>query len=406
MTDPLDLVRQANPVPRPSALDAEVRQRVMAAILAQAPVEVRHRHRGSRVRWRSGRGRLFVIVGSALLIAGGTAAALGVLNGQPSGPPSGKLSSPAADAGAAATGYTVSVTPNLQGGGVGWCVATRVYYEEGSTGGLGCGYAPLPHRPIVALGGGVSGSRDGNIYTSTPSLVFVTTAQVAAVRLSPTLTILTRPDPQLPDHYRVAIDFHQTISHKPINPALGQPAAAVALNHAGQQIGRPAAASGQPRDTAIFWPRAQVRKPPAGACEIDTGALRGASGWVVQQVRGFPQLTGKTYLSCASTQLADSHDRGTVAAILLDAQHPGSRPTPLPDAAPVPGHPQTFNEPAVQPPASTHSLRISNVSITGRRIGDTWLVVQSGGTLAQRLAVLDSLGVCVRLTGRPCQPPR
>ena len=406
MTDPFDLVRLANPVPRPSPFDAETRERMMASVLAQEPCEVQRSRWISRALWRARRGRLFVVVAGTLLIGGGVAAALGVLNGQPSGPPSGNFSSPSADAGAAATGYTVSVTPNLQGGGVGWCVSTRVYYKVGSTGGLGCGYAPLPDRPIVAVSGGVSSSRDGDIYTSTPNLVFVTTAQVAAVRLSPTLTVFTRPDPQLPDNYRVAIDFHQTISDKPINAALGGPAGAVALNHTGQQIGRPAASSGQPRDAAMFWPQAQLPKPPAGACEIDTGGLPRAFGWVVQHIHGFPNLTGKTFLSCASTQLADRHDRGAVAAILLDAQDPGSRPAPLPDARLVPGHPQTYNELAIRPPPNTHSLRVSNLSITGRRIGDAWLVVQSGGTLAQRLAILDRLGACVRITGRPCQSPR
>jgi hypothetical protein len=360
---------------------------------------------------------MLVVVGGVLVIAAGTAAALGILNGTPSNPPAGAFSTPKSDERGAASGYAVSVTPNLQGGGVGWCVASLVYFQLGGAGGaFGCGFAPLPGRPIVALGGNDGGARDGDVYSATTSSVFVTTSQVAAVRVSPTLTILTRTDPQLPDHYRIAIYVHQAIAHHPIPaPRPGQSPPAVALDRAGKHIGLPASNRGEPRDPAVFWPSARAHTAPAGACEIDTNGLHAAYGEVVEHVHGFPQLTGNAYLSCASTATANGRGRGTLAAILLDAKHPGTTPAPLPDATPVPGHPQTFNEPGITPPTSTtltpqgrpttpHRPHPGPLSITGRRIGNAWLVVQSDGTLAQRLTVLDRLGICVRLTGHPCQP--
>jgi hypothetical protein len=348
---------------------------------------------------RFSRLRVFILVGAAVLVAGGTAAALDqLLAAQPSSPPSGTLTSPAADSGAAAKAYAVSVTPNLQAGGVGWCIATHIYYATGGSGALGCGYAPLPNRPIIASGGGESGSRDGNVYTSTPQYVFVTTRQVAAVRVSRSLTIRTRRDPQLPNHFRIAIYVHQTISNKPIpsSPPLGS---AVALDRTGRRIGLSASDTGEPRNPAVFWPSVHAKTAPAGACEIETGGLQGSYGLVVKHVRGFPFLTAKTFLACATTSLRDAKPRGVLAAVLLDAQHPGlSTPPPLPNAAPVPGHPGTFNEGPIAP-------RSAELSMTGRRIGNAWLVVQASGSLQRRLAILDRIGACVHLTPGACPAP-
>jgi hypothetical protein len=83
-------------------------------------------------------------------------------------------------------------------------------------------------------------------------------------------------------------------------------------------------------------------------------------------------------------------------ALLLDAHHPGTLPAPLPGATPVTGHPGVVNE---------QSGIFGDV--TGRRVGDAWLVAESSSHLSlrtsalpQRLAVLDALRTCVRLNGR------
>lgn len=81
MSDWLDVVRVANPVPRPRPFDADVRQRITAAIvqddsaesprvLAAAPEPARHGNRRRRLR----RGRPLVVI-VLLCVASGTSAA-------------------------------------------------------------------------------------------------------------------------------------------------------------------------------------------------------------------------------------------------------------------------------------------------------------------------------------------
>lgn len=165
-----------------------------------------------------------------------------------------------------------------------------------------------------------------------------------------------------------------------------------------------------PHDSSIFWPAGHTRTAPAAACEIYTGNLHGAFGGIVEHIHGFSNLADRTFLSCAETNLTDPQDRGAIAAILLDAQHPGGAPPPLPNAKPVPGQPGTFNEPTIEPPLAAQANRrfaITRITsaITGRRIGNAWLVVQSAGTIQQRLAVLDQLTTCIHLSGPACLAP-
>jgi hypothetical protein len=207
----------------------------------------------------------------------------------------------------------------------------------------------------------------------------------------------------------------QSVTHvAPGNSSGSNPFGAVALDSHGQRIGLPVSRSRPLHDNTVYWqpgrtngvgPQPKVHRPPAAACEINTKALRGVDlffGWVVEHVHGFPDLAGKTYLSCANTQFGYDH-AGVIAAILVDAQHPGSPPEVLPDATPVPGHPQTFNEPAAPTPNGAKAS--GNFAISARRVGNAWLVVQAGATLAYRLRVLDRLGACVDLTGPPCPSP-
>jgi hypothetical protein len=82
MSDWLDVVRAANPVPRPRPFDADVRQRITAAIVQDDPAEsprvlaaalepARHGNRRRR-RLRGGRPLVVIVL---LCVAGGTSAA-------------------------------------------------------------------------------------------------------------------------------------------------------------------------------------------------------------------------------------------------------------------------------------------------------------------------------------------
>jgi hypothetical protein len=265
----------------------------------------------------------------------------------------------------------------------------------GSSGGgaSSCGVAAQAGDPIIGSFGEVdksSGGRSRPITTST--LVVITTRAVAAVRVSPTLTLLTRPDRQLPDGYRITIAVEQSVGSRPQLPIGSGAPPLVPLDASGKRLpeeSRPPLVG----DHAVYWRPAGHGAPPAGACEIGTGTLSDARvefGVVVPTIQAFPQLIDKTFLSCASTSFFYRGSEVT-AAILLDAQHPGAPPTSLPLSAPASGAPGVLTE--------STSLSGGGQSIAARRIGDAWLIVDSSGRLATRLTILRRLTVCVRVNG-------
>jgi len=423
-SDPFELVRAANPVPSPTAFPADVRARITTAIVTHTRCE----HGGGIVSAlrRAARLRIFALAAGVMVVAGGTTAAIAVLSGQPSAPPSGTFTVPtgATQRGVpgAPTHYSITATPDLNGGAVGWCLQDHFYFAQGRySGGGGCGHIQLADTAIVGVNAGSGSSLIGPLdrrssvlhYASYSDLVYMTTARVAAVRVSPTLTIRTRADPQLPDGYRIAVAIHESITsvlagQRPQRRSSSpNPFAVVPLDGAGRPIPSHLAPFPPPREPGAFWqaqptsgvgPQPTLHRPPAGACEIDTSALRGIElffGSVVQHIRGVPQLTGRTYLSCAETQFG--YRNGVDAAILLDAQHPGSAPAPIPNAAPVPGHPGIVDEPA--------SDIGTGKALTARRVGNAWLVIETGGTVAYRVNVLGHLAACVHLHGALCAPP-
>jgi hypothetical protein len=466
MSDSLDLLRAANPVPAPAAFASATQRRMIAAIVAHDPPS-----QGgplARLLRRLPRRRLYLIAVAAVLTAGCAAGAVAVLQGERSAPLSGALPGPPGGR------YSFSVIPSLGAGTVGWCIGEETQtppptlrrlarrlrsdieqvlasdraqlrrghltqarrrqlmryvestlpdalrslapgryrsspllrefaraYPTGEGSGA-CGDAATRGRPIVAAMSAGEAGRHVALYLTAP--------EVAAVRVSPALTVLTSASPQLPDGYRFAVVLEPKGRSGPVGVSGPRPVAALdrrgRVIPAGRVPGEGETAIGQ---AAVYWQarhrrsvvgaRTPAAKPPPAACEIDTRRLRSATlyyGSVVVRVHGAPQLAGRPYLSCAYTQL---YLRGyTVqAAVLLDARHPGRLPAGLPDSVALRSQPETANEPP----------RSGQQAITGRRIGDAWLVVESldhrgSSTLAERLAVLERLGVCVRLHGPPC----
>jgi hypothetical protein len=427
------------------------------------------------------RRRLFIFAGVGLLASGSAAAALVALSGLRSAPPSGSISSQTGTGRSlqlAAGSYSVSVTPDLRGGAVGWCVTERDHASSAVPVGdvpalerelvraraqirarLSSRESPLTpssraalrkevvvviprllillsgpvaareapafenaYRALVGVSGGgasdcgVVAQRGSPIIAdfsqsdvlagakttpiSTTTLVLVAEPDVAAVRVSPTLTLLTRPDRQLPSGYRIAIAAQQALGKKTALP-VGR--VAVALDRHGRPI-RATARTARLADPAVFWQAKAAdgaskgsrvaTAPPPGGCEIDTNRLAGATpeyGFVVQHVRGFPQLSAEDYLSCASADFT-YHGREVLAAILLDAQHPGATPALLPNVRRVSQRSRAFS--------LATSLAGGSASIAARRVGDAWLVVQAAGSVRERLAVLAGLTTCVRTVGR------
>ena len=222
-----------------------------------------------------------------------------------------------------------------------------------------CGDAAMRDRPIVAAMGAEGSGRHVGLY--------LTASDVAAVRISPAVTILTRADPQLPDGYRFAVVVEPKGRSAPLAGSGPWPVAA--LSASGHVI--PARFVRDEVETAVPWQRRHGRStlgqrtprstPPPAACEIDPLGLSHATlyfGSVVVHVHPSAQLEGDPYLSCAYMQL---YYRGfTVqAVVLLDARSPGRPPALLPDSVALRSHPGTVNEPS----------RSGQQPITARRIG-------------------------------------
>src|SRR6202020_1398267 len=164
-----------------------------------------------------------VVVVLVMGVATGVATAAVLLSGaRHSAPLAGTF--PGSRKSLSSTSYRIGFTPDITGGVVGWCdqidFTTRLVHptkrdhfarEYGTFGGgaAGCGSGPTAAEPFIdadidsGSGGGGSQHFAYAVAYSLPA------PQVAAVRVSPTLTILTRPEPRLPDGYRVAVGFPQ-----------------------------------------------------------------------------------------------------------------------------------------------------------------------------------------------------
>jgi hypothetical protein len=307
--------------------------------------------------------------------------------------------------------YDVGVYPDFVGGAAGWCV--WVGYRQSSpvsaaelhagprgpsTGGGAVTYGCADGNPIVsAVAAQGKGTLNG-VTTITTAAILMTTPRVAAVRISQAVTILTRADSALPDGYRLALEVQQTSAKGQLHRAdqFRQP---VALDANGHAIAVKSALI-VPFDAAVNWQQPAVgtreplpneaRRPPAGACEIDTSGVRGAQplgGQVVQHVHGFPGLPGTAYLTCATVHF-NYRGAPATAAVLLDARHPGAAPAPFPYATALSPSLENVDQPDA-----------SFATFTARRVGPAaWLIVQASGSLAGRLAILDRLHACVSLT--------
>ena len=290
MSDPFELVRAANPVPSPTAFPADARARITTAIVAHT----RDEHAGGIVSAlrRAARLRFFALAAGVMVVAGGTTAAIAVLSGQPSAPPSGAFTVPTGatqrGVSGAPTHYSITATPDLNGGAVGWCLQDHFYFGQGRySGGGGCGHIQLADTAIVGVNAGSGSSLIGPLerrsrrlhYSSYSDLVYMTTARVAAVRVSPTLTIRTRADPQLPDGYRIAVAIHESITsvvagQRPQRRSSSpNPFAVVPLDGAGRPIPSHLAPFPPPREPGAFWqaqptsgvgPQPTLHRPPRG----------------------------------------------------------------------------------------------------------------------------------------------
>jgi hypothetical protein len=132
-------------------------------------------------------------------------------------------------------------------------------------------------------------------------------------------------------------------------------------------------------------PRASATHPLPGACEIAARGLPGLQpqwGHVLAAIEPVASAEGELFLSCVDTEYF-LHGWPLDTAILLDAHRPGQTLGPIPGASPVAGHAGVVNVVLGSLPGD----------LTARRVGNAWLVVEGGASLAQRLQVLGALRI-------------
>jgi hypothetical protein len=323
--------------------------------------------------------------------------------------------------------YWITVAPDLQAGDAGWC--TDIQYSAGgkpAEGSGGCetgGSYPTTSRPVfgsfahwgfpatapsgdttgyVLTGPGVAAIRIGSrtiLAKSQPGLpagdkaaVFFLPAKSPPVMVPPAGTPYPY-DFRVPsvDPYLVRLSKSGKALPPPAHPPLVRAIPILALNEGGQVI-RYGSAQKTALGTVRFWERSASRAnrlhgisttPREGACTISQQGpthLTPIFGQTVERIVPRPDLEGQGFLSCLDTYY--TLDRRTLrAAVLLDAHDPGGTLSPIPGARPVPGYPNTVNVQLGSLPGS----------ITARREGNVWLVVQGGRDESQRLQALRAL---------------
>jgi hypothetical protein len=359
-----------------------------------------------------------------LVISGSAAAAVVSLNAGRSQPLAGTVPGAIEPASLAGYQYTILVTPGLSAGAAGW--NTFLAYTKGhhtgsvSNAGGGGSLPPTPTNPL--FGGNLDqfglGS-DHNYYGQ--GLVgdmvgyTLTGPAVAAVRFG-SRTIRTFSSPELPAGDRAVVFFVpqgapaltlywrpgepiRSVVHIPVMPEKpGQMQvtllAVLPLDDHGNVI--PAYQPNPSGVDAVSWqapnvgsaslgiesqPHRGASHPLPGVCELaqhGLTALRPKWGDAIHRLLPVKNSVGELFLSCVDTTYF-LHRWQLTAAVLVDARRPGQVLGAIPGAQPVAGRPGTVD--------------FAAGSLTARRSGNAWLVVQGGSGVAQRLQALDALRI-------------
>lgn len=271
------------------------------------------------------------------------------------------------------------VAPALEAGALGW---EYIETEAGGRGGGGC-CTPLTH-PAQLLGASKDlGRGSGPWWTGR----VITAPAVAAVSVEGRTPVPTRAA-GLPYGMRYA-----TVAVK--SPR----ATPVAFDARGRRIAA-AGFEALPERHEFEGPYAArawsaPASPPAAPCELSASGSSGLSpvgGDVIGRVKGYRLFESRAFQSCADTYYA--LDGSTLeAAVLLDAEHPGAAPAPLPDLTPALGAANVFDAPG----GIMRGGRAGSDNLTAERLPGAWLVVTGGSGPAQQLEVLRHLHATIRI---------
>jgi hypothetical protein len=369
----------------------------------------------------------------ALVIAGAGGTAVVSLTGSASQPLSGRVPGAITPASLAGYSYTIAVFPQVAAGTAGW--ESLIVYTRPDTAGVvqGGGTLAYPTATGPDFGGGTGPDSCPVCFARGNAVTYVLTGpQVFAVRIG-SQTIRTITSPALPIGDRAAVVFIPAKGRVFLVPAHGQVPVlkhlpgmknvlivpVVPLARSGQVVphhftpsadGPPPVTWMAPDALSRWWPlwgftvpyqgpgyHAPTRPRP-GVCELaqhGLPALHAQFGHTIAWIAPVPDALGEVFLSCVDTEYW-MDGSPLQAGVLLDGHRPGRVLGPIPGARPVPDHPDMVNLPLGRFPL-TYDTAISadspQFSMTAKRVGNAWLVVQGGSGLAQRMQVLNSLRI-------------
>jgi hypothetical protein len=370
----------------------------------------------------------------AALVIVGCAAAVASLAGSASQPLEGRVPGAVTPASLAGYSYTIAVTPQLPAGTVGW-ESLIIYTRTGASiqppqSGGTLGY---PTATFPVFGGGTGPDSCPVCFARGNAVTYVLTGpQVFAVRIG-SQTIRTITSPALPTGDRAAVVFipakgrvfliraHGSVpvlKHPPrkknvlvvaVEP-LARSGKAIPAQFTPQPNGPPPLTWMAPDAVSHWWPLGEFTvpyqgpgyhaptRPRPGVCELaqhGLPALHVQFGHTIAWIAPVPDALGEVFLSCVD---AEYYMDGwpLQAAVLLDGHRPGRVLGPIPGARPVPGQPDMVNLPLGRVPLNYDtpiSADSPQLSLTAKRVGNAWLVVQGGYGLAQRVQVLNALRI-------------
>jgi hypothetical protein len=365
----------------------------------------------ARRRQRTRRRRGLAAAATLLIIGGIAAAVIGASHSRPNSKGGGAAGPSAAIRAKRARELSgIRLSPALEGGAYGWCLA--VY------GGSSCPTLPTATSPMSGVVG-VEPSSHEEVITA------LLAPGVAGVLVNGLRVPATTLPAQLPYHLRVARITIPTTAKPALRrqtaPGPGNTTAGGATTSAspgGTTAPRPpvggTASPGQPGPTTpallaidahgnvlpqtpvptnqaiagnILWWE-QPHTPPRSPCQIHAQGIPGLSpqwGHLAVQIKPYPgKIVGRAFFSCIDTEYY-LQNWPMDAAILLDAAHPGSTPAAIPNLKPMPQAPRFFNGPSARG------------ELTATRTGNAWLVVEGGSGPTQRLLLLRHLTATVKL---------
>lgn len=314
------------------------------------------------------RWRVAVLVGALTMIASISVAAALVVETRTSAPLSGRL--PRELLGVR---YDLQIGPDLMAGQAGWC-ATLSELGSHQPVSLNTESCDTSQGSVIAQGGLVAVSAASGAVSGW--LLYAVVDQRVAVLLAPDGTrIFPIHQPQLPAGWTAAV----TIQANPEKPH-GTSTMATLRPLSERGVALPAADLPPTQATQPPVRSVNASHPPSTGCAIDGGAVPGIRLQSARVLRGVaptkPAEVEPDFLSCYSLTF-DVHGQPGVAALLLDARHPGRSPQELPNTRPLPHEPGIVSGPAAENLGFGY---MPGARLSAERIPGGWLVVQTAAS--------------------------